>query len=492
MLQHYEVPSSESDLIRALGRLNNENRIITTPWSRIVRGLGMGQYPVPFCETLSGWIQDAFDELKAKTESQNNYTHFSSLLCDFICLLIQPGKALKPRDRLDYISNILFLINNEADPYRRIMQYTITIDALAKLNINLFDVLEKSVDLPGLLFNTVQQIKSDGIQDENSGKHGDYEKLSAYTSVFFALASCGKAHLAITRRQNHVENALGLLNNIPSPFFRGRGGSMLFSAISVLGLQPVLKEALSDAVLHTLDYLDRADAIGINPSFPQPMSAAFVKVYPLLTMLNAIAVTGERRALNFRQDRLRQARDLLEALTPVEQTHMGLYYIMAVYNLGLIEQEQYDVDALVETLAETAMNIDPSENYFLHGIACSYVLETALITGRKDLITDRLTSRLAESFATMDKCVEDEINRPYPFAYALTMLGEAGLARKMFEPSPRYGNQSAASWTIANLTQVKDGADGRLYMLNHALINLMLRMRGQDRSAEKAYGNVVF
>ncbi|MGE2624583.1 hypothetical protein ACQH8C_25940, partial [Escherichia coli] len=89
----------------------------------------------------------------------------------------------------------------------------------------------------------------------------------------------------------------------------------------------VLKEEVGDAIIHTLDYLDRADTIGINPSFPQPMSPAFVKIYPLLTMLNAIAVTGARQALYFRQDRLRQARDLLDALTPVEQTHMGLYYI---------------------------------------------------------------------------------------------------------------------------------------------------------------------
>ncbi|WP_445400610.1 hypothetical protein [Zobellella sp. An-6] len=64
----------------------------------------------------------------------------------------------------------------------------------------------------------------------------------------------------------------------------------------------------------------------------------------------------------------------------------------------------------------------------------------------------------------MAKTIEDEINRPYPLAYALTMLGEAGYVNKLFEPSVCYDNKSATSWMINNLTQFVDGDDGRLYM----------------------------
>lgn len=482
----------EHNLNNAMAHLDNESRLIATPWSRIVRGLGLGQYPVSYNETISLWIQNAFDELKDKTESKNNYVNFSSLLCDFICLLVKPGQTLSEHDKQVYIFNILFLINYELDPYRRIMQYSITIDALAKLNINLFDLLENTIDLPGLLFRSINEIQSNGIKDENSGRHGDYEKLSAYTSVFFALAACDKADLAVTRSRNHIADALKTLENIPSPFFRGRGGSMLFSAISLLGYSEVLYKHGRDYIIEMLDYLDSADTLGINPSFPQSMSPEFVKVYPLLTLLNSIAATGHHQALNYRQDRVRQASELLEALTPVERTHMGLYYITAVYNLGLIDQEKHRVNALVEQLGQTAEVIDPSENYFLHGIACSYVIETAMITGKQHLITDRLLNTLADSFSTMDKRFEDEINRPYPFAYALTMLAEAGHVDKLFEPSPRYDNQSATSWMIGNLAQIGDGTDGRLYMFNHALINLMLRMRGTRFPALNAYSGFNF
>ncbi len=485
-------PTQENDMNNALSYLDNESRLITTPWSRIVRGLGLGQYPMKYSEAISQWIQNTFDELKNKTDAANNYVTFSSLLCDFICLLIKPNQKISEKDKLSYISNILYLISNEIDPYRRIMQYSITIDALAKLNINLFTLLQNSIDLPNLLFNTVNQIKSNRIKDENSGKHGDYEKLSAYTSVFFALAVCDKADSAITVIQNHILDALKTLENIPSPFFRGRGGSMLFSAISLLGYSKVLYTHGRDYIAETLDYLDNADTIGINPSFPQSMSPAFVNVYPLLTMLNAIASTGHTELLNYRQDRIRQANTLMDALTPVERTHMGLYYIIAIYNLGRLDQEKKRVDALVEDLLNTANHIDPSENYFLHGIAYSYIFETLTILGKQSRIPDQIIQALADSFSRMDKSLEDEINRPYPFAYALTMLSEVGHADKLFTPSECYGYQSATRWVIDHLTLVEDGADGRLYMLNHALINLMLRMRGNNFPAPRVYRDFSF
>ncbi|MDK9606691.1 hypothetical protein [Lelliottia wanjuensis] len=491
-MQLFTDPIMGNDLKNALAHLNIENRLITTPWSRIVRGMGLGQYPIAYNEKISCWIQEAFDELKNKTESKNNYVNFSALLCDFICLQIKPNQKRSHSDSLNYILNIFYLINNEFNPYRRVMQYSITIDALAKLNINLFELLDKSIDLSELLFNTIHEIKSNCIKDENSGKHGDYEKLSAYTSVFFALAVCGKSDLAFIRGRNHIADALETLNSIPSPFFRGRGGSMLFCAIALLGHTEMLHSRDRDYILQTLDYLDCANTIGINPTFPQSMTPEFVKIYPLLTMLNAIAATGYSRALCYRQDRIRQAGALMDALTPVERTHMGLYYIMAIYNLGLLDREKKRISALVDELVDTANLIDPSDNYFLHGIAGAYVIETASLTGKRCKITEQLIQTVANSFSTMDKHLDDEINRPYPFAYALTMLGEIGHVDKLFEPSPCYDNRSATSWMINNLTQVGDNADGRLYMFNHALINLMLRMRGNGCPVLKVYKDFMF
>nr|WP_168455046.1 hypothetical protein [Acinetobacter larvae]APD77623.1 hypothetical protein BFG52_16605 [Acinetobacter larvae] len=479
-MQTFCDSTSENSLINALENLDNENRLVTTPWSRIVRGLGLGQYPMNFSKTISGWIQDAFDELKEKTEYKNSYVNFSSRLCDLIYLLVKPNQILRDSDRQIYIFDVLSLINNEPDPYHKIMQYSITIDALAKLNINLFDLMENFIDLPDLLFKNINAIKSSSIENENSGKHGNYEKLSAYTSIFFALASCDKKDVAVSYGKDYIDDALKTLENIPSPFLRGRGGSMLFCAISLLGYSKVLFSNGRDYITEMLDYLDDTDLININPSFPQEMTPDFIKIYPLLTLLNAIAATRHYEALNYKQDRILQVNVILEALTPIERTHMGLYYVMALYNLGLIVKEEKNVNKLINELIHTATNIDPSDNYFLTGIANSYVIETSIILGKKNLITEDLVKTLVNSFLSMNKNFDDEINRPYPIAYALTILGEAGHIDKLFTPSVHYGNKSAISWMINNLVQIGDNTDNKLYMFNNALINLMLRMRGKD------------
>ena len=91
-------PTRENDMNNALSYLDNESRLITTPWSRIVRGLGLGQYPMKYSEAISQWIQNTFDELKNKTDAANNYVTFSSLLCDFICLLIKPNQKISEKD----------------------------------------------------------------------------------------------------------------------------------------------------------------------------------------------------------------------------------------------------------------------------------------------------------------------------------------------------------------------------------------------------------
>ena len=61
-------PTRENDMNNALSYLDNESRLITTPWSRIVRGLGLGQYPMKYSEAISQWIQNTFDELKNNRE----------------------------------------------------------------------------------------------------------------------------------------------------------------------------------------------------------------------------------------------------------------------------------------------------------------------------------------------------------------------------------------------------------------------------------------
>ena len=208
------------------------------------------------------------------------------------------------------------------------------------------------------------------------------------------------------------------------------------------------------------------------------MSEGFPKIYPLLTMLNAIAMSGRPEYLTYRRDRLAEAKQLLTAITPVERTHMGLYYLVALHNLGRLREQVPDLDAFVEDLVGQWTHVDPGSDFFLNGIAYPYLIETAMVTGRMDLIADTMLDRLVDSFPDLDRTDEGRANRPYPVSYVVNMLGEIGAAERLFSPRARYGDMSPLNWVIDHLSADAVGEGSRLYMLDHALISYALRLRG--------------
>lgn len=457
--------------------IDMETRLITTPWSRIVRGLGQGQNPTSYDSELSLYIQKTFDHLKTKT-TDNSYVLSSSMISDLVLLIIKNN--LSKSEKYEYVTNVIALVKTVFNPYKRVMLYCLLADSLIKLDVNIFDLLSSNINFPNLVFATIDEISPNHIQDENYGKHGDYEKLSAYTSFFFVLAFCDKSSYGINEERNHISDSLKLINKIPSPFFRGRGASMLLVAIKLMGYEKYIFSE-GDYVKSIFDYFDIDNQIKIDPSFPQPMSREFIKIYPLLTMLNAIAVLGEHKYLFYCFDRLAQAKSLLSELSPVEKTHMVLYYLIARFNLGKLDRNECDV--LLNEIVDTAALIDPSQNYFLHGISCSYVIETARIFKRNDLVSADIINKLANCFIDMNKNPSDVYNRAYPFAYALTMISNFGKSMSLFYPSMVYGGMSPIDWVINNLSEDDIMSADRLYMLCNSLINLALRMRGSNHDA---------
>ncbi|WP_305783775.1 hypothetical protein [Symbioplanes lichenis] len=454
--------------------LTVENRMIATPWSRIVRGIGLGQYPTGHDPVLATRLRAAGDQLAARVPG-DAYTAFARRTTDLVLTLTGSGGDVPwPRLETD-LDAVLAELRGVENPYHRVTGGAILLDALAKLEVPRRLVIGGGRDLPAEVLATVDEIKPDGIKDENAGRHGDYERLSAFTAAFLAYGQWGLGERLVAGPRNYVLEALDLLDHVPAPFFRGRGGSMLLSVAGRLGHGHLVTAGGRDRIAETLDHLDRADEVNLPPAFPQPLSPAFGKIYPLLTMLNAVAWSGTGAHLSHGRDRLAEARSLWGQLAPVERTHMGLYYLVALHNLGRLRDEIPDTGAFVTGLVGQWRDIDPGENYFLHGIAYPYLIMTALISGRRDLITGTVVDRLVDAFPDLDRTAEDRLNRPYPFAYALTALGELGVADRLFTPRPRYGGSSPVAWVIDRLPAEESS---RLYMLNHALINAALRMRG--------------
>lgn len=463
--------------VTGLRDLSTETRMIATPWSRMVRGIGLGQHPVDHDPVVARRIRWTFDRLATRVPA-SPYTHFSGRLADLILDVTDPVRPVPRAEVAARLGPVLDAARAEPNPYWRLMAGCILMDSVAKLGLDPALLSEGGQDVPGEVLAVVDDIAPDGIADENAGRHGDYEKMSACSAVFLAFGQLGLTDRLVSGPRNHVAEALDLLERVPSPFFRGRGGSTLLSVLFLLGQGALVLDGPRDYLRETLDHLDRADELADPPAFPSVMSPSFPRVYPLLTMLNSIAFSGRAEYMTYGRDRLAEARDLMARLAPVERTHMGLYYLMALHNLGRLSDQVPDLDGFVEALVGQWRDIDPGSDFFLNGIAYPYLLQTASLTGRLDLITGEALQRLVDSFPDLDRTSQDRSNRPYPVSYVVNVLGEIGESKRLYTPTARYGGDSAVGWVVDRLSEGGRAEGSRLFMLDHALISWALRLRG--------------
>lgn len=476
--------------VNGLSQLSNETRVIATPWSRMVRGIGLGQHPIPWDRTAADRIRQALGLLSAKGTDHAGYALFARLLTELVLDVEDPLRTLTHWDLERRLGPVLAAIRSEENAYFQVMAGCILMDTFAKLHLNQSLLVNAQLDFPAEVLAGVDAIEPDAIEDENAGRHGHYEKLSASTAVFLALGELGLGQRLVTAERNRVAEALELLDSIPSPFFRGRGGSMLLSVIALLGHGRSISGTGRDHIEEVLSYLDRADELNLPPAFPQPMSAAFTKAYPLLTMLNAISLSDRSgHYLRYGRDRLAEAKELMGRLTPVERTHMGLYYLIALHNLGKLDDQVPDLDALVTDIVGQWEHIDPGANYFLNGIAYAYIIQTAMLTGRMDLISEETLSRLVDGFPALNRTVDDRVNRAYPFAYSLNVLAEIGAVDLLFESREFYDGSSPIAWVVDQLS-AGGREEPRLYMLNHALLSYALRLRGRELQESALFRNL--
>lgn len=462
--------------ISGLADLSVEARVLATPWSRIVRGIGLGQHPVGYDSIAAAQIRRSFDVLGARLGDASPYSTFSRAVAELALDVTDPAQSLTPAQVAARVERARVALGAIANPYSRVTAGCILLSAVAKLGVDASLVIDApgARDLPAEILAAVDLIQPDGIQDENHGRHGDYERVAAWTAVFLAFGQADIGHRLVTPGRDRVAEAAASLPRIPAPFFRGRGGSTLVSAIALLGRGDALRAEGTDVVGGVFAALDDADRIGIHPAFPSPMSAQFVAIYPLLTMLNAVAVANGGRVP---RERIADASRLMAELEPVERTHMALYYVMALHNLGRLDDDVPDLDAFVEPIVAQWRTIDPGRDYFLYGISYPYLAQLAYFTGRADLITEQMLDRMVGAFPSLELTAEGRANRPYPFAYALNIAAELGVGELFSSAHPAYGGRAPYDWVVDHLSPGGRVESARLYMLDHALVGWALRMR---------------
>lgn len=446
----------------------------------MIRGIGLGQYPINYDPEIAGHIRKTFDQLAAKVLPSNSYTLFCRALADFALTVSDPAGNYDHIEIEQVVEPLLEIARAERNPYYRAMAGSLVMDSFAKLGLDPSLLVNDELDFPAEVLGMLDEIAPDQIEDGNQGRHGDYERLSACSTVFLAIGQLGLKDRLVTDNRNHVIEAQNLLENIPAPYFRGRAGSMFLSVLALLGYERYIFDGDRDYMKEVFEYLSGADELKIYPSFPQELPLAWSKIYPLLTMLNAVAMCGRAEYLNYPIDWLAEAKTLLAEIPWDDRVHMSQYYVIALHNLGRLQEELPDLDAYLSEVADVLDLVDPGGNFFPNGIAYPYIIEVAMLTGRMDLIPDEALERMVDSFPDLDRTDSDRANRAFPVSYVLNVLGEIDAADLIFSPRDRYAGSSAMTWVIDHMSEGAEQEGTRLYMINHALVSYALRLRGAD------------
>ncbi|WNY33244.1 hypothetical protein Q9Q99_13905 [Curtobacterium flaccumfaciens] len=97
---------------------------------------------------------------------------------------------------------------------------------------------------------------------------------------------------------------------------------------------------------------------------------------------------------------------------------MGLYLLLAAQGARRLDQVIPDLDGFVTDLVGSWQTIDPGADYFLSGIAYSYLVQTADFTGRRDLVTDEMLTRMVQAFTGLEGDAAGPREPALPVLYA--------------------------------------------------------------------------
>lgn len=471
--------------------MSKEARLFFSPWSRLARGTGLGPHTIDYDPKAAAQIRSSFDVLGEKVPQNHAYNNFSKKLVDLILDLEAKGGQMDRSELESRTDSILESLHQESGTYQFATAAAILMDAYAKMGLD-----------PSLLVNAKHDLvqetldKIETIPLKNDGIYGFYERVTAYTSLFVSMGQLGMKDRLVSGDKNYIKIALDQLETIPSPWNRGRGSSMLFATLKVLGFERYLWEGGRDFVKETLDYIDQAEALNIWPTFPATqMSHDYFTIEPYITMLNAISILGRPEYLNYKEDRIAKVNQMMTRLSPEETALIGEYYLLTLYNLGALDRVVPDLDRYLQDFAHLMDTMKPAPYWFPNGVAYPYAMETLYFFGKDDLITEEMIDRMDNSLPDFVDA-KDVTNWGHPLSYIFNIHAQLGSLDRIFEPSPRdnpaYGGQSVMEWGIRRFAGDPAGFQKSLPMFDHSLISAALRMRGRERNESPLYQPVTF
>jgi len=477
--------NKETLLKDSLNHLSNESRAFTSPWMRIVRGFALGQHPMDYNPDAADKIKSAIEILDNKVPSSNKYNTFSNLLTTFILDVNNQGIALSQEVINGKLVDIINVLRGIDDPFLRVDASSVLFGVFVKLGLDKSLLVTEKYNLIEESLEALEKIR---IADDQKGS---YEKLVSCANLFLSIGELGEKRY-LTRDKDYIKEALDLTDRIPAVFFRGRGAAALFSVLGVLGYKDYIFGKERNYMAELFDYFDekfaKADETAVF------WEDIYDNTYPLLTMLNVIAVLDAPEYLTYKRDWLKEAQVFMSKILPDDGMNQNQYYLMALYNLGKLDEYIPDVEKYFKDAVDSYVKhgqVHQEQERLWVSMDDSYAVETAWLWNLTESIPDSIFDRMVNNFVTYRKG-EPYLNAAYGLSYVFTMLGEAGKLDLLFESNSNYEGLAPFQWVVRNFSEDGESEKITLPYLGHALINLALRMRGQDKGEVELLTDVKF
>ena len=463
--------------------ISNESRALQGPWTTLVKGRGLGAISKNFNIDEANDIKNIFNIVDKSYLKSNPYHLFTKALCNFILDFNNPQVLFFQRKELHAkIDEIIHLLQQIDDTYQYISASAILFESIGKLGLDPNIWSNKNIYLVEDALNKLDELPSANEQE-------CYKTLQAYGNLFLGIAHIGQVNKLTTGDNNYVEQALQITAGLDGVWHRGRAVAAFLTILGMIGLADYATSTENNHLRNLVEYMHSSLA---DKQRVQQRTNEYV--FSILLMINAFAVLDKLQYLEYKQDWIKLAGELIEILPLNLKVIFNHYYLSALDNLGLTHKHTKNPKAYLDKLIENLLSSPDSE---LDYMAYTYCVDIAHKLDVVDVISNAMLNRFIENISTEYdfKNGHAPTNLFYRsafmrIAYSLTAFSQLSCAGRLLETN-QTNNKCLVESLINNHIENWQESDDSYLTLHHALVDLSLSQRGADVASSKVDNNVV-
>lgn len=446
--------------------------LFASPWHRCVHGLGLAKGLSGYDPVQAENLLEANKLLLGK--SNRPYQVFYYYLLQWVLDSIDDihtGKCRIDFDTCSHIFSALSLCDDE-------LEYARASSLMLECFIHLGQVEMFRPQLQESLISAFERLHT----AKDSSEKFQYENLHMQSNLIRVAAQAGWIELVTycdeVSGADYVQRALDYIDNIPGYFYKVRSASLLFTVLAAIGLGHRVCAENRDyigelmAFMHvSLDNWSGYPADGVHEDVDY-------QFFPLSLLLAAVAELGCTEYLHYKRDWVNLLESLFSRLSARSRASQSLFYVIALANLGILQEKVPDRDAFVQQCTDayiecsdgTAMDDYLRANYLIH---LSDYLET------KQSVAPVLWEYMYKRLDQYQHNLVQDTSVAYDSGYMVMsyILAAHHLTGRL---SYLFGNDKMYD-VIAILARLKENAAVTAYnlpRLDYVLMDMALQLRG--------------